>query len=101
MYLTDAETICIYVSLVSLLTTNAEYGWALGSCNFDLGYVGDRTYTEMCCLPPGQHTLTCKSSYGVGWTYGFLEINGHRFCDDFTGYKAMRALNIAGKPCPI
>ena len=101
MYLTGAETVCIYVSLVSLLSTNAGYAWALGSCTLDLGDVGDRTYTEMCCVPPGQQTLTCKASDGFGWTNIFVEINGHRFCNDFTGHKAMRTIDVAGELCLI
>ena len=95
LFIGDTTT-CFDVSLVSLISTNAGYGWELGPCSFELQYVGDQTYTEMCCISPGQHTLICKASNRFGWKKSFLIINGHRFCDDFTSYKAMRTINVTG-----
>ena len=32
--------------------------------------------------------MDCKCSYGDGWHGGYLEINGVRYCDDFSsGHK--------------
>ena len=96
MNLLGGDLVCLDVTLTSLLTTNERYGWELGSCSFKRAYVTDQSYTEVCCLPRVEHTLTCNSFDGVAWAKIFLLINGHRFCDDFTGYKAMRRINILG-----
>ena len=61
-----------------------------------LEFVGNVTWTKMCCLIPGHYTLTCKATNENGWTKAYLLINGHRFCDDFVGRKAMRDLDVSG-----
>lgn len=43
-------------------------------------------YDQMCCLP--KHTdefvIACVDSYGDGWHGGYLEINGEKYCDNFS-----------------
>ena len=41
-------------------------------------------YAEKCVLTPGEYTLKCKDSHGDGWHKGFIEIQGHKYCEDFT-----------------
>ena len=101
MKLLGVEEVCFDVRLTSELSTNTGYFWRFGSCQFDKAYVMDRSYTEICCLPRGEHTLTCGSIDGTAWTKIFLLINGHRFCDDFTGYEALRTINVSGIICSL
>jgi len=54
-------------------------------------YTHDEDYTTYqrsdCCLESGkEYKIFCDDSYGDGWNGGYLEINGERYCDDFTGY---------------
>ena len=44
----------------------------------------DKEFTEQCCLTGGDYQIICKDSYGDGWHGGYLEINGQRYCEDFT-----------------
>lgn len=78
--------------------------WEIGSCyGPKLGNTYDsntmRTTYDRCCLLPGEYTLTCvnkKSEYG--WGNAYLEIDGARYCDDFSGsWKAMRKISVYGK----
>ena len=64
-----------------------EFGF---HCKYDLQYI------DRCCLPPGDYTLTCRDSGGDGWNGAIMEIQRHRYCDDFVGYKAMRRITISG-----
>ena len=71
--------------------------WSLGACSNSKEYTNDKEFVEEgCYLAPGKHTLNCcniKQPYG--WKKGFIVINGHRFCDDFMGYKALRHIFIS------
>ena len=50
-----------------------------------------------CCLLKGEHTLTCKDSYGDGWHGGYLEIGGKKYCKDFTaGREKTAKVHIKG-----
>ena len=53
-------------------------------------------YIKRCCLAAGDHTLICRDSGGDGWNGGFMEIQGHIYCNDFIGYKAMRRITVSG-----
>lgn len=47
-----------------------------------------KTYDTNCCLKPGTEILViCKDSYGDGWHGSYLEINGKKYCEDFTDGK--------------
>ena len=62
-----------------------EVSWSLGSCNsLDVDYDDYTTYDPTCCLIPGTYTLHCIDSYSDGWHGGYIQINGTRYCEDFT-----------------
>ena len=73
--------------------------WRLGTCE----KVGDpyeqyKNYIQRCCLKPQQHILTCiNKKHPYGWGDGYIEIQGHRYCDDFMSYKLMQKVTIKGK----
>ena len=83
-----------------------EVSWNFGSCSSTQRYTDNKQYTERCCLAPGEYTLICNDwlwlangseGYGgSGWSGGFMEIQGNKYCDDFIGYKAMRKVNVSG-----
>ena len=83
------------------LTTSSwgnEISWTFGSCSSAQEYASQQEYTERCCLTSGEHTLTCKDSYGDGWHGGFMEIGGTKYCDDFqSGSEAVKQVTLAGK----
>ena len=57
----------------------------MGTCrNQNSPYDSQMNYSEECCLTPGVYSLECKCSYGDGWHGGYLEIDGVKYCDDFT-----------------
>ena len=70
--------------------------WKFGSCSSGQLYGKNEEFVERCCLKPGEHTLMCKESSGAYWSGAFIEIQGHKYCDDFTGYNAMRKVTILG-----
>ena len=61
----------------------SENSWTFGKCKSSQQYASRQTYTTKCCLAKGEHTLTCKDSYGDGWHGGYLEIQGNKYCKDF------------------
>ena len=70
--------------------------WELGQCSSSHSYDKIGTYIERCCTPPVEHTLICRSSENTNWHDKLLKINGHAFCDDFAGYKAIRMIRVQG-----
>ena len=56
----------------------------MGTCLSDQTYTDYTEYIEECCLTAGVYTLKCQDSYGDGWHGGFIEIQGTKYCDDFT-----------------
>ena len=79
--------------------------WELGSCygpkSLEKGTIMDygyESYFDRCCLPSGRHVLICHNRLGpFGWGESSIEILGHRYCNDFVGYKALRKLELSGK----
>ena len=71
---------------VSITTKDygSEISWTIGTCTSAKAYQNSQTYTESCCLDAGSYTLTCDDSYGDGWDGGFIDIQGQRYCEDFT-----------------
>ena len=76
------------------------YTWELGPCvpshAFDYDF---SEYTEKCCVPNGNYLLSCivKDQSSSGWlTNTFVRIGRHKFCDDFPGYNALRAIHVLG-----
>ena len=75
----------------------SENSWAFGKCKSTRRYGTRRTYTMNCCLLQGEHTLTCKDSYGDGWHGGYVEIEGKKYCKDFTnGREKTTKIQIKG-----
>ena len=71
--------------------------WKLGNCSTVGKYEDNKQYLHRCCLKPGEYTLTCTNmNNDHGWKKGYIEIQGHRYCDDFMGYKSMRRITILG-----
>ena len=75
--------------------------WKIGSCYGPkniVEYHANSTYFGRCCLRPGLYTLVCKNDIApYGWGNSFIEILGHRYCDDFVGYKGFRRIVVNGK----
>ena len=87
-------------------------GWNIGSCSSvnvypDVIYTDERhlytkaqlmrTLTRSCWLAPSDHVLECyNKDYSKGWPNAYIEIQGHRYCDDFVSIKALRRIRIAG-----
>ena len=76
-----------------------ERKWNFGSCHSSEGYTRYASqYTERCCLAEGQeYVLACQTSLPGGWKDGFVEVQGHKYCDDFITSKAMYKIEILGK----
>ena len=66
--------------------------------------IGMTFYTERCCVIPGKHILSCigspyKEHDNRGWNAiagAFLEIQGHKYCDDTITYNAMQMIDVVG-----
>lgn len=77
-----------------------QYGqdseWRLGTCNSTrFEYNNFKKYFQRCCLKPSEQTLTCintKNPYG--WDGGYIEIQGHRYCNDFMSYRLTQKITI-------
>ena len=61
-----------------------ENSYAIGTCVSQGVYSNNNNYEEECCLAPGSYAMDCKCSFGDGWHGGYVEINGVKYCDDFT-----------------
>ena len=70
--------------------------WRLGICDsLPMIYDNNKKYIKRCCLEPGIHTLTCiNKRHPYGWGDGYVEIQGHRYCDDFMSFKLMNKIKI-------
>ena len=68
-----------------------EISWEFGNCNsYSQTYQSDRIYDNIqCCQPLGNYILLCQDSYGDGWNGGYIEIDGDKYCDDFTSGKRL------------
>ena len=90
------EEICMDITVVTK-SYGRENSWAIGSCSSSQRYSSFRTYTERCCLAPGEHTLACSDSYGDGWHGGHIEIQGTEYCKNFRrGREASVDINVIG-----
>ena len=73
---------------VKMTTKNwgSEVSWTLGAAcgSPSTGYASFADNTQSCTLLTGVYTLTCLDSYGDGWHGGFIEIQGAKYCDDFS-----------------
>ena len=71
--------------------------WTLGSY-VSTGILEDHTIMlQRLCVLPGHYVLTCfNAAKPEGWHNSYLRIQGQRYCDDFTAYKAFRNIDIHG-----
>ena len=88
---------------VDIRVTSIHYGasWTYGPCSFDVRDTKENDdtaiYVEKCCVSEKENTLTCRDSGKRGWRGEYLEIQGHKYCNDFfTGYNARRKITILG-----
>ena len=77
----------------------SDIEWRLGICEQVVSeYIPYKKYIQRCCLKPQQHILTCiNKKVPRGWGDGYIEIQGHRYCDDFMAYKLMQKVTIRSK----
>ena len=91
------EEICFNTE-ISSLENGPDSEWKLGTCGGTVKSHKDgrpNFYIQRCCLKAGKYTLTCvnrKNPYG--WGQGYIEIQGHRYCNDFMSYRMMQKITI-------
>ena len=79
------------------MTYNIEEtsGWKDAVCKSKRSYGDSSDYEEECCLVPGEYILNCGTLYGEGWNGGYVEIDGTRYCEDFTsGWRKLVTVNF-------
>merc|ERR1712038_1407610 len=77
--------VCFDVSMHGIVWIH-EASWSLGPCKGGSNYSPlsrSRNLIEKCCLPPGEHVLTCNDAFGDGWPGGYLDIQGQKYCNNF------------------
>ena len=87
----------------TLLKKNSTARWELGTCaslnSIENGttYQYPARYTERCCLKSGRHILVCYNNPpSRGWKNAYININEHRYCDDFISYKSYQKILVTG-----
>ena len=86
--------------------------WSISKCDYvcdghKIEYRSNRNGTFYCYLPAGRFDLVCeniKDNYGWNWKTwekeiwkkSYLEINGRRYCDDFSTGKKKKQDIILG-----
>ena len=75
-----------------------EITWSIGSCRSSQSYMNFNVFTQQCCLADGDYKIKCQDSYADGWHGGYLEINGQKYCEDFTGSLQETDLTIGALP---
>ena len=70
--------------------------WSLGSCTGNSTDTRLPVYREVCCLPNGNYTLTCRDFYGIGWNGGYIMgPRGNRYCEGFiNGFEKKESIQI-------
>ena len=77
---------CLDVKLTTV-DYGSEISWSLGPCQSLGQYGNNHDYIQACCLGEGSYNLECKDSYGDGWNGGYIEVDGQKYCENFTsGY---------------
>ena len=88
----NANVVCFTVETKTKKWAN-EISWSIGpcvsnglsTCTANAGYLNNQNFTQQCCLLAGDYNITCNDCYGDGWRGGYLEINGTKYCETFTG----------------
>ena len=85
--------------------------WKLGPC-YNTYFLKPKSnndgkptlYTKRCCIVPGRYVLTCigdpytkKGILGWNGVFGFIEIQGHKYCEDSIIFNHMQVVHIVGK----
>ena len=97
----DVLKVCMDLTIVTRYNAKS-IGWRFGACSSSEfsssnSYNDFSVYLERCCVLQGQSTLTCHNTkMAQGWNSGYIEIKGHRYCDDFLSHMAMRRIEITG-----
>jgi len=47
------------------------------------GFQNHANYTSTCCIPQGDHTVSCRDAYGDGWHGAQLLVDGELMCGEF------------------
>ena len=93
----DIFVVCMEVKI----TTKYEgrnIRWTLGPCSSATEYEDFATYLERCCVPEGRNTLTCYNPVKeTGWNKGYIEIQGHIYCNDLWSYQSMQLIEVRGE----
>ena len=82
---------------IDLHTQSDQYKWQLGPCYSSHDHSGNARYSEKCCIPYGDHILSCGKSDENGWANSVVKIGSHQFCDDLVGLDKLIAINIPGE----
>ena len=107
--------VCIDVRIINPTQSLQSYRsikWELGSCVASSNYINRGTYgnyyrstysvTERCCTDELANDLSCMilhvNAKNEGWADGYMEIQGHHYCNDFIGYSSLRKVLIKGMP---
>ena len=82
---------------VKLYAVENSVSWSIGSCFSELFQL-NHLNTDRCCLPPGEYVLTCECNASpYDWRWGFVEIQGRKYCHGFVGFKTLQKIKIGGE----
>ena len=74
-----------------------ENSWTFGDCSSSEVYNDDQTYYQECCQTEGEYSLICEDKYGDGWHGGYIEVDGKKWCEDFTsGHAQEQSIVLRG-----
>ena len=96
LFTVPAEKKICFNLIVQTMQYGSDTQWQVGVCNsFDITYSDNEKYIKRCCLELGLHTLTCTNKRNpYGWGDGYIEIQGHRYCNDFMSFRLMNRITI-------
>ena len=88
--------VCIDVETKTASQAN-QMKWTLGPYVSPANLEDHGIMLQRICVLPGHYVLTCfNAAKPEGWHNSYLRIQGQRYCDDFTAYKAFRNIEIHG-----
>ena len=99
---------CFNVKLTTKKSAN-DISWSVGSCksagkgyphrcSANGGYLDNQEFVEHCCLQQGVYNVSCYDCTGDSWGEGaYLEINGKRYCENFSGNSFDTKFNLTCK----
>ena len=98
LFLFAVDDICFDVKILTI-QHGFDVEWHIGHCDsVGTTYDDHKRYIQRCCLKPGRQILTCVNKRNpYGWGDGYIEIQGHRYCDDFMSYQLIQDVEIISK----